>query len=161
MTFRPTLLALSLALTAAPLAPAFAQAADEPDPIVELPTDDAEMNAAKDEARATIDEWLDVLIDPPFGTRDIAFKFPLDGWEHIWVDNVRLDGEFLEGQLANSPHSDGYQYRDFVRVSIYDVSDWSYRDTDGVMHGHRTTRVLFPELEPELVAQIKADFGWE
>ncbi len=48
-----------------------------------------------------------------------------------------------------------------MRVSIYDVSDWSYRDTDGVMHGHRTTRVLFPELEPELVAQIKADFGWE
>lgn len=161
MPFRPTLIALSLALTAAPLAPAFAQAADEPDPIVELPTDDPEMNAAKDEARATIDEWLNVLIDPPVGTRDIAFKFPLDGWENIWVDNVQFNGEFLEGQLANSPHSEGYRYRDFVSVSIDDVSDWSYRDTNGVMQGHRTTRVLFRELEPELVVQLKADFGWE
>ncbi|MDJ0641583.1 MAG: DUF2314 domain-containing protein [Erythrobacter sp.] len=161
MRKRSLLLALSLALTAAPLAPALAQDSDEPDPIVELPAEDEAMNAAKAEANATLDEWLDVLADPPLGTRDIAFKFPLDGWEHIWVDNVRRDGDFLEGQLANSPHSEGYRFRDFVIVPLIEVSDWSYRDSDGFMHGHRTTRVLFSELDPEVVAEIKRDFGWE
>lgn len=161
MPKRSLILALSLALTATPLTPAFAQESDEPDPIVELPAEHAKMNAAKDEARATLGEWLKVLADPPTGTRDIGFKFPLDGWEHIWVDNVRRDGDFLEGQLANSPHSEGYQLRDFVRVPLTDVSDWAYRDTNGVMHGHRTTRVLFDQLDPEVVKQIKADFRWE
>lgn len=161
MPNRPLLLALTLALTATPLAPAFAQDIDEPDPIVEMPAGDETMSAAKAEANATLREWLEVLADPPFGTRDIGFKFPLDGWEHIWVANVRREGDFLEGQLANAPHSEGYQYRDFVRVPLSDVSDWSYRDTDGVMRGHRTTRVLFSELPPETVAEIKAAFGWE
>jgi len=161
MPFRPLFLALTLALTAAPLAPTFAQDTSEPDPIVELSAEDEAMNAAKAEANATLGEWLEVLADPPFGTREIGFKFPLDGWEHIWVDNVRRDGDFLEGQLANSPHSEGYQFRDFVRVPLIDVSDWAYRDSGGKMHGHRTTRVLFSELDPELAKQIKVDFDWE
>ena len=160
MPNHPLLLALSLALTAAPLAPAVAQDADEPDPIVELPAEDAAMNAAKDEARATLDQWLEVLADPPEGYSEILFKFPLDGWEHIWVGNVARDGEHLTGKLANSPHSEGYAYQDPVRVPLSDVSDWTYRDASGYVHGHRTTRVMFDYLDPEVVESIKRDFGW-
>ncbi|MEM7667320.1 MAG: DUF2314 domain-containing protein [Pseudomonadota bacterium] len=162
MPNRPLLLlALTLALTATPFAPTFAQDASEPDPIVELPAEDVAMNAAKDEARATLAQWLAVLDNPPLGAREIGFKFPLEGWEHIWVANVRREGDFLEGQLANAPHSEGHAYGDWVRVPLSDVSDWAYRDMDGVMQGHRTTRVLFSELPPETVAEIKAAFGWE
>lgn len=154
-------LLFALALAAIPLAPALAQGPAEPDPIVELPAEDAAMNAARDEAQATLAQWLAVLDDPPLGTREIGFKYPLEGWEHIWVGNVRREGDFLEGQLVNAPHSDGHSYGDWVRVPLSEVSDWAYRDINGVMYGHRTTRVLFAELPPEVVAQIKADFGWD
>ncbi|QUL37021.1 DUF2314 domain-containing protein [Erythrobacter sp. JK5] len=158
---RPLLLALSIALAATPLAPTLAQDASEPDPIVEVDQTDAAMNAAKDEARETLDQWLAVLADPPEGASDILFKFPLGGWEHIWVGNVARDGDTLTGNLANAPHSEGYAYGDPVRVPLTQVSDWTWRDATGYVHGHRTTRVLFDQLDPETVEAIKRDFGWE
>lgn len=161
MPNHPLLLALTLALATTPLAPTNAQDASEPDPIVELPAEDAAMNAAKEDARATLDQWLDVLADPPEGYSEILFKFPLDGWEHIWVGNVARDGDTLTGNLANAPHSEGYAYGDAVRVPIDDVSDWTYRDDTGFVHGHRTTRVIFAQLPPEEVEEIKRYFGWD
>lgn len=134
---------------------------DDPDPIVEMPADDPTMVAAKAEARRTLPQWLGVLADPPVGTERVVFKFPLAGWEHIWVENVTRDGEFLQGTLSNVPHSEGWSWGDFVRVPIADVSDWAYRDPEGVMQGHFTTRALFAQLQPEIVKQIKADFRWE
>jgi len=134
---------------------------DDPDPIVELRADDPVLAAARTQARETLRQWLAVLADPPAGSESVAFKFPLEGWEHIWVENVTRDGEFLQGTLSNVPHSEGWSWGDFVRVPISDVSDWAYRDSEGVMQGHFTTRALFQQIEPELVAQIKADFGWE
>lgn len=138
---------------------AFAQV-DEPDPIIEVDSADARMNAAKAEAQASIDEWLAVLAAPQ-GYGDIAFKFPLEGWEHIWVGNVTREGDMVLGTLSNAPHSEGWAYGDFVSVPISKVSDWAYSDQRGVMHGHRTTRVMFDQLDPSLVAEIKLSFGWE
>lgn len=153
------LTAAAIALTAAPLPSALAQEA-EPDPVIEFQTSDAKMNAAKAEAQETLPEWLAVLADPQAGASDISFKFPLDGWEHIWVGNVSLDDGRLQGTLNNSPHSEGWALGDPVSVPLELVSDWGYRGADGVMRGHRTTRVILEQLPPETVAAIKADFGW-
>lgn len=137
--------------------------ADAPDgdPIVPVEADDAKMNAAKAEAQATVGQWLKVVDNPPPGTRYIAFKFPLEGWEHIWVGNVRRDGDDLVGTLDNDPHAEGWALGDAVRVPISDISDWTYVDASGYTHGHRTTRVLFDSLPPEVVAQLKKQFGWD
>lgn len=159
---RAALCAAALSLTAT--TPALAQDErnfDEPDPIVELSADDPALAAAQVQAKENLINWLAVLAEPPAGTSNVAFKFPLEGWEHIWVENVTRDGEFLHGTLSNVPHSEGWSWGDFVRVPITDVSDWAYRDADGVMQGHFTTRALFAQLDMELVDQIKADFRWE
>lgn len=140
------------------VSPAIAQDV-EPDEIME--TSDAEMDAARAQAQRTIGEWLAVLNDPPEGTGIIEFKYPLEGWEHIWVENVRRDGNVLIGTLANNPHSEGYRRGDEVRVPISEVSDWGYFDANEFMHGHYTTRTMLDRMDPAQAAEIREWFGWE
>ena len=150
-------LALSIAL---PLSPGLAQNEDA-DPIEVVEESDPVMNAAIAQAQATLPEWLAVLESPPAGYQHIVFKFPLDGWEHIWVENVRRDGDVLSGTLSNNPYNDKYALGDAVRVYLSDVSDWAYYDDRGIAHGHRTTAALFGQMDAETVASFKSSLGWD
>lgn len=153
---------LALASFAAPLlalaAPAPAQNAD---PTVAFEADDPVMNAAIAEARRTLPEFLAALADPPAGAADFAIKYPLGGWEHIWVSDLGIDGEAVTGALANAPEQEGHSLGERVRVPIAEISDWAWRAPDGIMQGHRTTRVLLGQLPDELATAIRADFGWD
>ena len=119
------------------------------------------MNAAKAEARRTTAEFLTVLAKPPKGTTDIVFKFPLGGWEHIWVNNVKHLGGHLTGRLANTPEQPAYKEGDNVDVPITGISDWAYRDASGFTHGHRTTRVLLRRMDENQAAEIRQSLGWK
>lgn len=140
-----------------PSAPADQKGRDD---IIDVAQDDQEMNAAKAEAQKTLPTFLAILDNPKPGTDMIGFKYPLGGSEHIWVDNVKREGDTLTGTLANVPRLEGYNQGDAVKVPLKDVSDWAAL-VDGKMQGHYTTRVLFAQLPPEDVARIKAQFGWE
>lgn len=130
------------------------------DPIVNIEADDTEMNAAKAEAQRTLPEFLAVLANPPAGVGNFGFKYPLGGWEHIWVDDVRREGNFLTGTLGNDPVQKGYSLGEKVRVPLNKVSDWGYSTPDGVVQGHRTTKVLLGRMPKEQAEQIKAQMGW-
>jgi len=155
-----------LALFAAPLlayavaSAALAQNADA-DPTVLVEEDDPVMDGAIAEAQRTLPKFLALLADPPAGTSGYVIKFPLGGWEHIWVDNLRIDGDRITGRLANAPEQEGHRLGERVSVPLADVSDWAYRSADGVMQGHRTTRVLLPQFPKELADAIVEDFGWD
>lgn len=155
--------ALSLALAALALSPA--QAATPPglegrDDVTAVEADDPEMDAAIAEAQRSLPQFLAMLADPPARASDIAFKFPLGGWEHIWVTEVALQGDKLVGRLGNDPVQEGHRFGDVVRVPLGEVSDWSWRGADGVMRGHHTTRVLLGRMEPAQAAEIRAALGW-
>ena len=49
---------------------------------------------------------------------------------------------------------EGHRIGEPVSVPLAEISDWAYRAPDGVMQGHRTTRVLFPQFPAELTAAI-------
>lgn len=153
--------ALGLALSAPSVAIAQDGADNEGhDPIVSVSSQDPEMNAAIAEARRTLPEFLKVVDRPPAGARDISFKYPLEGVEHIWVSNVSHRGNVLVGELDNDPAAPGYRLGQRVEVPLSQVSDWAWRGSDGVMRGHRTTRVLLKRIAPDEAAQIKAWLGW-
>jgi uncharacterized protein YegJ (DUF2314 family) len=140
-------------------------AADDPriagrDDIEQVEAEDPEMNAAIADAQRNLPQFIAIVRNPPPGTQQIGFKYPLGGWEHIWVGDVSIDGNFLTGRLSNVPAQDGHAQGDSVRVAFSDVSDWAYRDASGRMHGHRTTRVLLPRLDPEQAAAVRQDFRW-
>lgn len=122
--------------------------------------DDPAMTAAIAEARRTLPEFLAVLAKPDPLITNVVFKFPLEGKEHIWVDHVARDGDYLTGQLANDPVMAGYTYRQEVRVKLSDISDWAYRNPEGIMQGHRTTRVLLQTVPAAMKQAIMEDFGW-
>lgn len=153
-----------LAMLAAVPFPLHAQpltAAGTEDKVVSVSDEDPEMNAAIAAARRTLPDFLKVVDKPPPDVRDVSFKFPLDGWEHIWVTNVSRRGNVLVGELDNEPVAKGYRLGQHVEVPLEQVSDWSYRGADGVMRGHRTTRLLLARLPADEAAQIRAYMGWD
>ncbi len=121
---------------------------------------DPVMNTAIAEAKKSLPDFIAKLDASKGGLPDATFKYPLAGWEHIWVNDVKHEGDFLIGTLANQPAEPGYKIGDPVRVAIKDVSDWGYRDPAGKMQGHYTTRVLLTQIDPQEAASIKESFGW-
>ena len=118
------------------------------------------MNAARTEARRTLPGFLKLLAVPPQKTSNYAIKYPLGGWEHIWVRELKIEGKVIVGKLANYPEQEGYAIGLTVRVPIAQISDWGYRDAKGVVQGHFTTRVLLTRIAPADSAQIREDMGW-
>lgn len=161
MMRRPTLSALAGALLLAPLSLAAQEQKPEGDPVMTVRDTDERMNAAKAKALETSDKWLAILADPPLGTANITFKFPLEGYEHIWVDNVARDGAYLTGRLQNNPHAEGWRMGDPVRVPISDISDWGYVDPVGKAHGFYTVRVMLDYMPPEEAAAVRESYGWD
>lgn len=156
--FRIILAISGLAVLPTPLC---AQQAEGRDKIVNVSSDDREMNAAIAEAQRTLPEFLKIVERPPADVRDISFKYPLRGWEHIWVGNVTRKGDTLIGELENEPAEKGYRLGQQVEVPLSQVSDWAYRGANGVMRGHRTTRVLLARLPSEEAEQIRQYMGWD
>lgn len=159
MTVLRTMFA-ALALIALP-APLLAQPqSTERDDVVPISQRDPEMNAAIAEAKRTLPEFLKIVSKPPPGVDSITFKYPLGGWEHIWVTDVELRGNVLVGRLDNEPMQEKYRIGEEVEVPLSQVSDWAYRGPDGVMRGHRTTRVILGRIPPAEAARIRQAFGW-
>lgn len=154
-----TLLA-ALALIAAPVALSAQPQTAERDDVVPISQNDREMNAAIAEARRTLPEFLKIVDKPPPGVDSIAFKYPLGGWEHIWVSDVERRGNVLVGRLDNEPMQENYRIGQVVEVPFAQVSDWAYRGADGVMRGHRTTRVILGRIPKDEAARIREAFGW-
>ncbi len=121
---------------------------------------DPVMNAAIAQAKSTLPGFVSKLDASNGALSEATFKYPLAGWEHIWVSDVKHDGGFLTGVLANTPAEPGHKMGDPVRVALKDVSDWAYRDDKGVMQGHYTTKVILPQIDPAEAAGIKESFGW-
>jgi uncharacterized protein YegJ (DUF2314 family) len=155
-----TLKALMLAHLMALSSLTHAQQGDDPN-VTAVRTEDPEMNAAIAMAQRTLPSFLDLLDKPRKGTSQLSFKFPLGGQEHIWMGNVRREADHLVGQLSNVPQQTDWAYGDTVRVPLYAVSDWAWRDAKGVMQGHYITRVILRRIDPERAALIRKNFGWD
>ncbi|WP_077148570.1 DUF2314 domain-containing protein [Sphingopyxis sp. KK2] len=121
---------------------------------------DARMNAAIAEARARLPDFLSAYGGGRFDRATFVVKYPLGGWEHIWVDVDSIDKGAVNGRLANVPAQPEYSQGQAVRVPLTDISDWAYRDERGVMIGHRTTRVLLADMDPVQRASIEEYLGW-
>jgi uncharacterized protein YegJ (DUF2314 family) len=158
-----TFLAICAMLSAQLPAAAQADAKDfeQREDIIAVENTDPEMTAAIAKARATLSKFLEVLRAPPSDFSGFGFKFPLGGNEHIWVANIRQDGAFLVGTLANEPAQDGHAIGDTVRVPLSNISDWVYFDQEGRAQGHFTTQVLLTRMDVATAKQVRAALGWD
>lgn len=146
--------ALATGAVAAPPAPA------ERTDIINFDAADAKMNAAIAEAKRSFPDFLAAYRSGRYDSDSFVFKYPLGGFEHIWVSFDRIEGDTLVGQLANVPEQPGFRIGQEVRVPVSDISDWAYRGTDGVIVGHRTTRVMLGLMDEETRRSTIDYMGW-
>lgn len=132
----------------------------ERDDMAMVEASDARMNAAIAEARATLPDFLSAYRAGRFERSSFLIKYPLGGWEHIWVEVESIDEDAVNGRLANVPAQPEYRQGQAVRVPLADISDWAYRDEGAVMIGHRTTRVLLADMDQVQRASIEEYLGW-
>jgi uncharacterized protein YegJ (DUF2314 family) len=130
----------------------------EPD-VINVDSDDAEMNAAISQARHTTDEFLRVLAAPKPNQTDWSVKreYPTktgSGGEHIWISDLTYDGKLLHGKVGDDPvNIANLKLGDEVSFPPAELTDWMYLE-DGKIVGGYTIRVL----RKRMSAQEGADF---
>lgn len=126
--------------------------------------DDAEMNAAMQAAQDTLPIFISTLKSPAPGQVDFTVKvaFPYnDGtsFEHMWLSNVSLNGDLIEGTLENDPvYVGNIQSGDRVTVEQSDITDWIIID-DGRLLGGYTVHVLRNRMSDAERQQFDQDLG--
>lgn len=125
--------------------------------------DDAALQAAKAEARATLPEFWGAFEARDPGDSEFALKFDLssgaeDG-ELIWALDIERRQGRIFGVLGNPPLDRRYAEGDRVEIDPEHVVDWCFF-RNGVAHGHFTTKAMFPHMPPRAVVEGKAALGW-
>lgn len=131
------------------------------DDIVQYEAQDAAMNAAIAEAKASLPVFLARLDAGQLKPTDsLKVGFPANGGhEHIWVNNIARKGDQVTGTLANEPNwMPDLHEGSPVTFEPGLVSDWSY-EKDGKLWGNYTTRVMLPALSPEEAEAVKANLS--
>ncbi|MFK4808938.1 YegJ family protein [Devosia sp. ZW T5_3] len=129
------------------------------DQVVDVPRDDAQMNAAMDKARAALPEFWARFADPAANEADFSLKLGISdnaGTEHFWCGEIVGDAKAATCVIANEPvnvHTVAYGERVAVDPEI--ISDWLYY-RDGKIVGGETIRVLLPRLEKKEAAAMRA-----
>ena len=118
--------------------------------VVHVSDTDPAMNQAMAKARATSDQFAEALRNP--GKRsDFSLKAKFTEGseaEHMWVNDIRVEGASFKGKLGNDPENlKKIRFGQSVTVSRDRVSDWMYVE-DGKLVGGYTLRVLRDRMKP-------------
>lgn len=129
------------------------------DRVINVETNDAEMEAAIATAREKLPQFWQVFAHPQKGESDFSLKVRItdsNGTEHFWVDHIerQADGKIF-GVINNDPEIvKNVKLNDRIPVPEENISDWLYT-RDGKMVGNYTLRVLFKQMPPEEVQRYK------
>jgi uncharacterized protein YegJ (DUF2314 family) len=141
-----------------------ASAAEVKDKTVFINAEDAEMNAAIQQAQATLDSFLKIKAHPPQGASGFKVKVRITdehGTEHMWVTPFRQTGNKFIGILADEPeYVASVTYGQQISFSRADISDWGYV-LNGKQKGSFTVCVIFKHLKPEEVRMYREQYGFE
>jgi uncharacterized protein YegJ (DUF2314 family) len=134
------------------------QEARDPNFIV-FPADDAGLEEAKAQARATLPEFLRRLSAPDADRSSAAVKAPLPvpgGTEHVWLSGIQCEGDQFVGTVENHPSAEtGVQMGAIVRVAQAEISDWKLVER-GQLVGGFTIRYFMSLMQPAQRAAVQA-----
>lgn len=129
------------------------------DRIVNVESNDAEMEAAIATAREKLPQFWQVFTHPEKGESDFSLKVMIKdshGTEHFWVTQIerKQDGKII-GVINNDPEIvKSVKLNDRIAVPEENISDWLYT-REGKMVGNYTLRVLFKQMPPKEVEYYK------
>ena len=107
--------------------------ASDKDQIAAVGPENERMNSAMAAARDSLDAFRGALNAPSPQAQNFTVKkgFPIgddpEALEHMWISDVRADGQNFVGTLDNAPAGDvGVSLGDEVTITPDEVSDWMY-----------------------------------
>jgi uncharacterized protein YegJ (DUF2314 family) len=129
---------------------------------VQITDDNRAMAQAVQKARKTQDKFISALRSPMANQIRFAVKKPFiegDKVEHIWVNELRFDGQLLHGKVDNEPVDlKGVRLGDAVSVKPEEISDWMYVQ-DGRLVGGYTVRCVSRDLPRQQRKQFEKAAG--
>lgn len=121
--------------------------------IFHSPTSDNAMQDAIAAARSSTASFVARLEAPQPGDHAFGIKFPFrdgDEVEHMWVSDVRRDGDQFVGIVEADAQLVGNVAKGAtVRVPMGEISDWGFNNGTAI-HGNYTTRVMLDTLPPPM-----------
>jgi uncharacterized protein YegJ (DUF2314 family) len=134
------------------------------DQTVRVERADPEVQAAIQQAQASLDDFLALKDNPPKGASGFKLKVVIhdgDRQEVMWVTPFTQTDTGFVGILNDQPeyvtNVRNGQKLTFTRA---DVADWGYR-LDGKQKGSFTVCVIFKHMPPAEVQKYRDDYGFE
>jgi uncharacterized protein YegJ (DUF2314 family) len=113
---------------------------------------DAELDAAIEQARASLDDFLAKITTPhpdrTFVAVKVRFAPPGESEQDIWVDQVTYTGGVLRGSMGDDIPSLRLEAGEMIRVAEEDIVDWMIVE-DGKLIGGYTIRLAVQRMSPE------------
>jgi uncharacterized protein YegJ (DUF2314 family) len=132
--------------------------------IYNVKSDDPEMDAAIQDSKATLPEFLHVFERQDTATSDFALKVHYDDGpepEHLWLANLSKQNGKLYGVVSNLPEfTKAVKEGETVAIDTSKVSDWKYVQNHRLVGG-RTIKVLRNHLSPEERKELDASIDYK
>lgn len=153
-------IALCLLLALVP----FHAGAQSDDKAMMIASDDADMAAAIEKARSSLDEFLALSDTPPPGTDKFKLKVMIaDGnaTEHFWVIPFKRTETGFVGILANEPEIvRNVVLGQNIEFTRDDISDWGYTK-NGHQVGSFTVCVMLKKMSKEEADYMRSAYGFD
>src|ERR1700722_9460467 len=96
------------------------------DDVVGVPSDDPQMVAAINKARASLRQFFEALASPKANQKSFLVKVAFrrgDEVEHIWVADLNLSGAKPQGVIADEPRMKGLRFMQQTSFDPADITD--------------------------------------
>ena len=138
------------------------------DSIINVKSEDEEMNLIIEQARETIDEFLKELNDPDTKGIDFAVKYPFDtdpgsksSKEHIWIVNIERNNDKYHGIISNDPfYIKNMKMGDKVEFDVNKISDWKYVK-DGFLVGGKSIVYFYNQMSEKEKKNFEKEVGFK
>ncbi|MGE5266959.1 MAG: DUF2314 domain-containing protein, partial [Deltaproteobacteria bacterium] len=125
------------------------------DGVISVLSEDKDMNAAIEKARASIGVFWKSYDGPAANETDHALKVAISGngtTEHFWLTRIRREGDKFSGVISNRPQSvTSVKLGQRYEFTAETVSDWTFK-RNGKLVGNETMRALLPRMPQEQAA---------
>jgi uncharacterized protein YegJ (DUF2314 family) len=113
---------------------------------------DAEMESAFQEARVTLDFFIEEIARPhpnrTYAAVKVRFSSPDGSAQDIWVDNIIYTDESFRGNMGDDIPALKLSFGEEIVVSKEDIVDWMIVE-DGKLIGGYTIRLSYERMSPE------------
>lgn len=131
----------------------------------DVEADDAAMNAAIAQAKATAGDFVRAFHEQKPGTRDYDVKKPYPtpsgGMEHMWISVEAETNGVIHGVVVNeAEETREVKMGQSVTLNISEISDWKYVDGKKLVGGY-TIRYFYDRMSAKEKEEFIKESGFE